>query len=665
MIYLIWQQRMQRQVYMGVGLWFVCLLIGGVWVAPAHTQALHPRVSLTQPAQGVNNALDLIRNTARPTVGLVYAKQTAERLPDAAAVVNEAVSQWELLLLGMGLSYQMLEDEDLKRNIGDDFRVLIFPVAEALSEVQAETLKRFVERGGGLIISGRVGLFNEKGRRAREGTFFRDVLGATYDAYLPENPAVLVQQLAGGHALTAGLPGGYRLTLAPSPNIAAVRPLTSTSLGRPYAYGQGEDSDLAGIDPLSATSMALYGQFGIGHVVWMGFQPQDVSIDAEQQAVYQGFVVNALSYAAAVPTIAVRTWPEGKISATVLAALPLVGTDFRYGPSMNRVLHALESAQVPATFFLTSQQAHLFPPLLQRMSKHGEIALGGHTDALLKGETVGTQSTSLIAARNALGAARSRMVQGVYPPAGAFDEATLLAMEDARLRYLLAPPPFTRSVPRFVSWGDAIDQRRSLALALAEAAPSLEAASRTTLARSMYQRPSGGEMLIMPLTGRDDYAIFSDLGLEASPAMQVEAYTQDFTSVHDVGGLYVLPFHPEIQALTEERASVLRQVALLARHKQSWLTTLGAVSDWWQRRAQVNLSLTSATPSAVSFVLQYDGAEPIAGLSLDLYMGQLPGAATVSGIDTEVQVVANGDTLTLTFARLLPGSNRITISFSQ
>jgi hypothetical protein len=181
----------------------------------------------------------------------------------------------------------------------------------------------------------------------------------------------------------------------------------------------------------------------------------------------------------------------------------------------------------------------------------------------------------------------------------------------------------------------------------------------------MRQRPSGDEILIMPLTGRDDYAILADLGPEATPAMQVAAFTSDFMQVHNLGGLYVLPFHPEIQALTTERAAVLQQVAAHARNKQSWLTTLGSVSDWWRTRAQVDLNLTNASQSAITFVLQHEGTDPIEGLSVDLHLGHQPGMATVSGIDTDVNVVSEDHTLTLTFARLLPGSHRITVSFAQ
>lgn len=617
--------------------------------APLAAQALHPSVRLSAPAPAVANAFNLARASHPPTVGLLHARQSAERVPGARAVVDEAVRQWELLLLGLGVPYAVLEERDLEGGLSGAYDVLVAPSAEALSRDQAAAVARFVEGGGGLVASGALGRTDAAGRPVPDGGLLRTLLSATYGARTPDEATVVLQELSGGHAATAGLPAGFRLTVNPSPALVLAMPVHATPVGRTLVLGAGGER----LEGARTESALLRGRYGAGTVLWMGFHPQDVSRHPDQQQAYQALVVNALAEAAGISSVAVRPWPHGHPSATTFAVLPAVGSDLRYAQSLMRLIGVFETHDVPATFFIHADAAVRFPMLLPRIETVGEIALAGDAPGVLVGHNRGVQSDRLIRARNALGPVRSREVRGVYPPAGFFDGNTLEALRDARLHYLLAPPPHDGLVPRLATWEDDIDARRPLA---EEAVPGDAAAPR---------RPARADVLMLPMTGRDDYTVAADLGTDAAPST-ARAFLEDFHGVHAAQGHYVLPLHPEMQGLTAARAEVLATVAGEARDADSWVTTLDEAAAWWAERTQISVALTAATPDGLTVLVQNDAGQKVRGVTLDLFPGApVPDDARASGPVARVLHHPEANRITLVLDDLLPGPHRISVSFGD
>lgn len=625
------------------------LLLSGLLLLalPAAAQPVSPHVSLTRPADAAANRLDLLR-TAEPAVVLLNSEQTAGEVPNGRQMVRDAVLQWEMFLLGLNIPYRLASDRDLARGVSGETRLLILPAAEALSDGQRRQVERFLERGGGVIASGRVGLFDERGRNAGD-QFFRDVFGAELVSTLPEQPAGILQALDGGHAPTVGLPMGYRLNLAPQLPTAAARPLTATGLGRPYpyTYRPGDAND-----PFANVTLVLYGTRGAGSVFWTRFHPQDVSRETEQQAVYQALVINAMAALSGVPMAGLRPWPNGQPSATVFAAQPMIGNDADFHSGANRVLGALEAAQAPATFFLTSKEAVLFPDLIQRIDRAGEVALSADTDGVLKKQPVEVQSRRLEAGLTDLRTAAGQPVMGLSPPGGFYDVNTVRAMRQAGLRYMLLAVPGESAAPRPLNWYDDVDYREPL---LADAgATAVGARTAAPVDRVMA----------LPSTGRDDYTVLTLLNTAADPAAQFTLYREDFARIHAAQGLYVLPFHAELQGRTDERAGVLRQLAELARRQGSWVTTLRDVHQWWLQRAQVGLNIVESTDRSITIELMNGSNQPVTNLSFDVVPGGLVTNLTADG-GAAARLSGTGRTATVIVPTVRSGTNRITLSFNR
>ena len=625
-----------RCMYM---LFIVCL---GVQ-AGAFGQPVHPALSPERPAQGVYTLLAPLQNQEVPRIGLYDAERTASRSDAARRVVDATVTQWEWLLMGLNLPYRMVTDKHLSKGIPDDIDVLILPIADELSGKQQKTLRRFITYGGGLLAAGPVGAYEDDDQHT-DTDFFNDLFSATYAPDLPNASGGLLQTLPGGHPLTRGLPMGYRLNVTTADTIGGAFALTSTGIGEFQRYQNASDER----DLPEDLTLLLYGEREQGRYAWFGFTPPQVSEKPDQQAVYQGLVINALAYVAQVPAVAVRPWPNGHQSATVFAGFPLVGTDYRYGLSMTHMLDVMEAEAFPATFFLTSDEARLFPGLLKRLHQHGEAALSADTDALLYGQPLTEQRQRLDRGRMDI-QTPAQPIRGLFPPASLLDEYTVQAMQESRFTYILESPPLTSAAPLLypVSTNNRI-QRGYLAAAT----------GRTpTMGRPADHR------LALPITGRDDYALLNQSNHPNPTADLYTAYEADFNQLHAMQGLYVLPFHPEIQALTPVRARVLEQVAAHARKNNSWVATAGEVADWWRQRTQVEVQITERQDTHLTLRITNHGAAPIEGLGLDLYTQEtLTRIATTRG-DVMRQHTPDPNVIYLAMPPAFPGHTLLTVYF--
>jgi len=77
---------------------------------------------------------------------------------------------WEYLLTDSGLQYNFLPyDEVIVDGVPREYRVVILPACYALSDIEAQRFRQFVERGGTLIADFACGLFDQHGKGRTKG----------------------------------------------------------------------------------------------------------------------------------------------------------------------------------------------------------------------------------------------------------------------------------------------------------------------------------------------------------------------------------------------------------------------------------------------------------------------------------------------------------------
>ena len=116
------------------------------------------------------------------TVGLVWSRRNTDFFgrDQAREQVELPWRGWTQALLKARIQYVPIHADDLDRQAAG-LSVLVLPNIGALSDSQAQSIRRFVGAGGSLIVSGRTGLYSEWGQ-PRADFALADLLGAHYVA---------------------------------------------------------------------------------------------------------------------------------------------------------------------------------------------------------------------------------------------------------------------------------------------------------------------------------------------------------------------------------------------------------------------------------------------------------------------------------------------------
>ncbi len=597
--------------------------------AAAGAQPLEPGMHLLQPGSMVAHAFEGFRDGEKPAITLVRPATWQTQDAAAATLGRDAVYNWEVFLLGLQVPFETVDAAELGRGVSKHTRLLIVPGADALGDRQRRTLLRFTEKGGGLIVSGRLGALDERGRAVTDGLFV-DLLGAEPVTRLPEQPFGLLHEIDARHAVSAGIEPGFRLNISVQRPLTGARPVSGRSLGTIRSYSGRDDDKLAG------ATLILANERGKGRVFWTRFQPQDVSRERDHQVNYQRLMVNAMAWVSRTPGISIAAWPEGRRSALAVAALPSVGfeplgylggwTDFR---------GLLSRTSTPATYFLTSREAVAFPNFVAELHAEGEIALAGPSDDVISGMPSDVQGQRLAAARNEIGASGGL---GVYPPGGFYDGNTVRAILEEGLAYLLLPSASSLS-PGVVRWWDDVDYRAMRASTQPSDLPFLT--QRTLPAAPAAEDPMAAPVMAMPL----------DPGVVDFPTR--------FSEIDRAGGLFVIPFYPEMHRSGSGPFRRLEETLLTARNSGTWIATLADIAQWWSRRSHVSVQVTEQDRSGVTIELVNDLDEPVEGITLLVHGKDGLEAEDLDGLSVDVETTDTAGSHHVVIRSLPPGSRRV------
>ena len=336
-----------------------------VLASQALAQGVAPGVFLDRPAPTAATDLSHLGD-GDSKVAIVHSARTADVVGGGAERVAHAVRNWEYLFLGLGVRYELFEDDDLEHPIPDRIRILVLPAVESLSAEARRRLEAYVLEGGGLLLSGRTGYYDESGARTG-AAFLESVSNARLVEDLPAQPYGLVQVLHAESPLAAGIEPGYRLNIAALTQLSAMSPRQAPSGSiEPFA-----EADRAAFDGLT---LIHAGTRGRGRYLWTRFLPQDVSRTAEAQQGYQTLIVNAMAWMFPSASISVASWPEVRSAALVVAALPTPGYDpLSFYANVLQLLDELDELDVKADFHLSADELDVFPDLSARIAESGHV----------------------------------------------------------------------------------------------------------------------------------------------------------------------------------------------------------------------------------------------------------------------------------------------------
>jgi len=628
---------------------FLAVCIGSLAsVQSTQAQAVQRLVNFQQPSRAVAmDILPYLDDPKKPRVALFRSMQTEDYITSDTTMVENATYYWELLLLGLRIPFKFIDERDLGGGIDDDFYVVIMPATEAISSRQRRRIRDYVRDGGGLIASGRFGLFDEEGQTA-DSDWFSDLFGADLVASPKAQPYGFLQSIDGNTPLVNGIDVGYHMNLAAQKPLMLARPHDGQAVGRFITY---DPRDQAEFDSLSTI---VYNEYGDGRAVWMRFNPQDVSRERAQQENYQRLMVNAIGLLARTTSIAFSPWPEARPMAFSVAAMAAAGFDpLTYMDGLEGMLDILDTQQIPASFFLASEEVHAFQDLMVRMKGMGEIGLTAENDYVLQGQPMEVQRDRVLTARQQLGV---QEIHGVYPPAGFYDGNTIRAMEEIEADYLLLPSQ-PSLVPGVVDWWSKVDYRERL---------TLEDLQEAEVEEMPLFVPGEENVVSTPMTQEEVKALPDPLSIIPVTEGLAPTFEGSYDVVRRAHGYYVLPYYPETYLARSVQAGDFESTIARAKREGAWIAPTSDVLTWWRRRGQVRPVIVSKGRDEMHLDLINDSEYTLSGLVLEIRgrEGQYKDMR-ISGGEGETMYIEEQDVTLVYLPTLQQGGNRIILTWRR
>lgn len=473
-------------------------------------------------------------------IALLYPQNTISLSSENSSWIIENFYRWEIFLIQNKYKYDVIKDDELEDGISDNYSLLILPVARCLSEKEVGSIKDFMNEGNSVLSTWSMGVLDPNGNW-KGWDVLEQLFGVSFVSEILEKEVSRIHSLFGGTPISSNIHPGFRLQLTTYDKPVEVRINSQNTF--PLGYWQNSEVPFEGKNELDNTTSAVYGNYGKGNFVWLGFEFSAVVGVKEHQKIANKLLLNAIHWLTDDLIIQLETWPNGKQSAAVISC----DVEFKFN-LINNALDLLEQENLFAQFYILTESIDY--PSLERLKKFGDIGLHGDDHLLFKWQDYSTQlgrlSNGIVTLEKTVG----KKPIAFRPPETFYDNITLDAMNALGVNILSSDNIEDRAVPQFLE--------------------------------------SYPELLVIPKTGFDDYDIFQRLKIE-NINEQSKRYILDFRRTYEEGGLYSLNFHTQMQCRKEFVDALIKPIQEI-KSKNVWITTHDSVYDWWMKKNKLVLN---------------------------------------------------------------------------
>ncbi len=481
---------------------------------------------------------------------ILYSRYTENMLPSGSTWLKDNVDTWKKFVKGARMDFDIITDQSIELGQHLGYKVVILPGSKSLSDRQIVQLKKYLENGGSLFVSGGPATFSDEGKW-RGWEFFTEVFGMKFNREIKPEEFYKIHTLRGNLPITAGIPTGYALKIATwdRPIYAEVLEPRTTQVS--FWYDFRKEAGLVR-EEISKSAGIAYGNYGKGRFVWYGFELNSILGVQKDYIFFEKLFNNSLNWLTYQPTAFIKDWP-----APYEGAFLFIPTLRENIGNVYNVNNLISPNQFPATFFLDTEVGIKNPGMVKSLAGKGDVGaiidigfIESPEDTINKLFEKETQFSNVGFAKDTLSKIAGREVRAIMPLNGYYDDNTLQAMAAKNIDFLLTDSLTDRSVPEI-----RIRNNKSI--------------------------------MIITKTARDDIEIVKNYGL-TNPDFQLYTYEEDIDRILFEGGLYVFKVHSEYQ-LQPQYASVIRDVLRYAKSKNMWITSLNQLKDWWNRRQGVEV----------------------------------------------------------------------------
>lgn len=513
-----------------------------------------------------------------------------------------ALDSWAEMLAGSGAVVDRVSPKEAALSSSS---VLVVAATPCLSTEARRAMQTAGSRGRGVIFTGLSGVRDGGCREIGYGLLAELVNAARADT-VPAAPEQYLT-IASGSPLSLGIPPGSRLELKSAPHVAV------RHRGRDAYYSDRDLNPLPAEQTTLVDGAVVHEVSPARRVVYFGFEIGTLADRPWEKAMARILVRNAVALAGGVPLAGVDAWPAGYAAAAVIAQD--VEDEFE---NARPALDTLTAARAPGTFFVVSDLARNHANLTRAMASAGEVGTHTENHARLGGD-IELQRQRLRTTQNDLTEMLGRPVRGMRPPEEQFDERSLQAWKQVGGRYVFGANDGRSASPEMVQIGN--------------------------------------EPFV--LIGRvvdDDYLTVRRANI-FEPHRLAEDQLRAFGKVKELGGLFVMSYHSNMLA----RPKTIGALGIVARALKAdttvWLTTAGAVADWWMVRHNLSASVTRENDGVLVVTVQ--NSAPVASLAATVTV-TLPDGRRVAGASDSDLLPAHPATARVRVPPLAAGGTYIT-----
>jgi len=533
------------------------------------------------------------------------------RYYDTPATMDSIVDAWRVALETIGADAYVRSPSQVLASRNE--QVLIVPASPCLGRDARHAVADATRRGVGVIMTWLSGV-RDGGCRGVGYGLITELSGATrLDTLRTTRRDCYITFLRGG-PLAADIPPGARMEIAVG-NHVALRTPQREAYYSDYMLNPRPVGDEPLVDGAIVQTSA-----GAARAVYWGFDLRQVANEPWDRELALRLTRNSVAWVAHLPLATVEAWPYGKSAVAVFAQD--VEDEFA---NARFAVDSLRAAKLPGTFYLVSRLAERNMSLSKAMAAQGEI--GSHTPRhqLLGGTSLSAQQKALEETQHELADVVGHPVAGLRPPEEQFDGATLSAWHRAGGRYVFATLNGRSASPEILPTAD-------------------------------------GDLVVLGRVNNDDFIEVGKRGLT-----NVDSLAHDFLTAFDkvraLGGLYVLSYHSQMLSRPELVPALARVARHIAADGSVWVTTAGAVADWWHQRSLLAVRARFVAPTHLVLDVSNADTLPARGAVARIAVGR----EVVEGVDGGGQLLASdGDAVRVLLPTIEARSRaHVTITFAR
>ncbi len=466
--------------------------------------------------------------------------------------------------------------------------VLVLPSALSLNDEERAEILAFRLRGGAILSTWATGTRNSGGDWA--GWQFLERLGVQMVGEIPTSTDGLHLVLNGESPVSHTHPAGQRIEISKT-SEALLRFKSEIVAGRFMNWARIQDEARRGEGAIlfseANPSIGRVAFFAFAETVW----------ESRPIAAYE-FIDNTIQWLQREPAIVIGAWPNGKRSAQVIEMDTEDG--FENAIPFSSMMKSLD---YPATFYLLTSIAKLFPDVVTRLANGFEIGYHGDVHDSFKGQSSQQQEQRILMMQSDLRSLLpgTKALTGFRAPTEGYDTTTEQLLQKYGIRHHAGDPSRTEGrIPIFAK---------------------LEGISKEDT------------VIVLPRTQRDDINLYRE---SLSAEQMTQALISDFDLAVEHGALGLLSIHSQNfktdSPLTKAMPGFL--VHMKQRSKEVWVASAGDVAGWWRDRERFKLSSRN-TGRRLEFNITVTGDKPVNGASLVIMLPQKGITATVQSTKTD------------------------------